>query len=140
MLFTKTLLENTLVLPPYNNAAASEPHLPKVACCIPVPSSCHVGKCALRVLMHYGMTSLQPGYHSPICCRKQWPSFKFPFRCNSGVITDIIFMIGRYALYIERNLVTKFSFQRRSIISIKQVSICCHGYKFIMANKNRYNF
>ena len=47
---TKLLLENALAIRPCNCEAASEPLLPKVACCIPVLSFCDIGKCASRVL------------------------------------------------------------------------------------------
>ena len=39
MVFTKLLLENSLIIRPYNYEAASQPLLPKVARCIPVLSS-----------------------------------------------------------------------------------------------------
>ena len=50
MVFTKLFLENALGIRPCNCDAASEPLLPKVARCIPVLPSRHVGKCAARVL------------------------------------------------------------------------------------------
>ena len=49
MVFTKLLLENALAIRPSNWEAASEPLLPKVAHCIPVPPLRYIGKCA-RVL------------------------------------------------------------------------------------------
>ena len=54
MVFTKPLLENSLAIRPCNYGAASEPLLPKFACCIPVLSSRYIGKCATRVLKHSG--------------------------------------------------------------------------------------
>ena len=50
MVFTKMLLENALAIRPCNCEAASDPLLPKVARCILVLSSRHIGKCAARVL------------------------------------------------------------------------------------------
>ena len=50
MVFTKLLLENALAIQPCNCEAASEPLLPKVACCIPVLPLRYIGKCAARVL------------------------------------------------------------------------------------------
>ena len=54
MVFSKCLLENTLTVPPYNFEAASELDLLKVAPCILVLSSHHIGKCATRELMRPG--------------------------------------------------------------------------------------
>ena len=55
MVFTKLLLENALAIRPCDYEAASEPLLPKAARCIPVLSSCYVGKCAVRVLKRSGL-------------------------------------------------------------------------------------
>ena len=54
MIFTKLLLQNTLVIRPYNYEATSETLLPKVVRCIPVLSSRYTGKCATRVLKRSG--------------------------------------------------------------------------------------
>ena len=54
MVFTKLSLENALVIWLRNCEAASEPLLPKVARCIPVLSSGHIGKCTARVLKRSG--------------------------------------------------------------------------------------
>ena len=50
MVFTKLLLENALAIRPCNYGAASKPLFPKVARCVPVLSSCYIGKCAARIL------------------------------------------------------------------------------------------
>ena len=44
MVFTKLLMENALTIRPCNCKAASEPLLPKVACCIPVLPSRHIDR------------------------------------------------------------------------------------------------
>ena len=54
MVFTKLLLENALVIRPCNCEAASKPLLPKVAHCIPVLPSRHIGMCAAHVLKRSG--------------------------------------------------------------------------------------
>ena len=56
MVFTKLFLENALAIRPCNYGAASEPLLLKVARCIPVLSSRHMGKCTARVLKRSGAT------------------------------------------------------------------------------------
>ena len=60
MVFTKLLLENALAIRPCNCEAASEPLLPKVACCIPVLPSRYIGKCAARVLKRSGFNLSYP--------------------------------------------------------------------------------
>ena len=62
MVFTKLLLENALAIRSCNWEAASEPHLPKVAHCIPVLPSRYIGKCATHVLKH---SSADPTGHLP---------------------------------------------------------------------------
>ena len=56
MVFTKLLLENGVAIRPCNCEAVTEPLLPKVARCIPVPPSRYIGKCAARVLKYSDCT------------------------------------------------------------------------------------
>ena len=56
MVLTKLLMEDALAIRPCSCGAAPEPLLPKVARCIPVLSSCYMGKCATRVLKLYDLS------------------------------------------------------------------------------------
>ena len=69
--FRQLLLQDSLDVRRYDHEAASEPHLPKVACCIPVLSSRYIGKRAARVLKRSGCN------HFRLCGSRVNKTFKY---------------------------------------------------------------
>ena len=50
------------------------------------------------------------------------------------------FVIGRYVLWVEGNLMAKACVNSMSIYGIKHVSVCCHSYSSTTPAKHFYKF
>ena len=96
MIFTKLLLENARAIRPCYCEPVLEPLLPKVARCIPVLLSRHIGKCAARVLKRSARThpALNPIQAGVFWNHRGWRGAQ----CFSFICCPIITKLGMMVL------------------------------------------
>ena len=129
MVFTKLCLENALAIRPCNCEAALEPLLPKVARCIPVLSSCYVGKCAAHVLKRSGRS------HSAVAAARVLKCSALLLKVSRYLILGDVFLKE-----IKQNL-RPINFQfadsdLRCVFLLKLVLLAYRPFGLLKAEKN----